>query len=66
MRIIKLLCKWLAIIVLAFTVALAVLVPGLGVYARADGPVLTQLVFSSLIIIAACIFLICLLREYKP
>lgn len=66
MRIIKLFGKWLAILVLAFTMTLAVIVPGLGVYARVDGPLFAQLLTSSLIIIAACIFLICLLGEYKP
>ena len=51
---------------LGLVAAAAVILPGLAIYAKVDAPLFTQLLTSSLIIIAACIFLIICLLEYKP
>lgn len=66
MRTVKILGKWFIMLLLVITLILAVLVPGLGVFARADVLLMTKLLTSSLIIIAGCIYLIGLLWEYKP
>ncbi|URG13954.1 hypothetical protein AHP7_32 [Aeromonas phage AHPMCC7] len=66
MQIIKYLLKWCAILCLGLAAVVAIIVPGLAIYAKVDGPLFIQLLTSSLIIIAACIFLIICLLEYKP
>lgn len=66
MQIIKYLLKWCSILVLCIVAAAAVILPGLAIYAKVDAPLFTQLLTTSLIIIAACIFLIMCLMEYKP
>ncbi|UZV40973.1 hypothetical protein P2_0017 [Aeromonas phage P2] len=66
MQIIKYLLKWCTILCLGLIACAAIIVPGLAIYARVDAPLFSQLLTTSLVIIAACIFLIICLLEYKP
>ncbi|ASZ71978.1 hypothetical protein HOS18_gp32 [Aeromonas phage CF7] len=66
MQVIKYLLKWCTILLLGLVAVIAIIVPGLAIYAKVDAPLFTQLLTTSLIIIAACIFLIICLLEYKP
>lgn len=66
MRIVKIVGKWFIMLLLVITLILAVLVLGLGVFAKVDALLFGKLLTSSLIIIAGCIYLIGLLWEYKP
>ncbi|ALP47724.1 hypothetical protein Ahp1_05 [Aeromonas phage Ahp1] len=65
MQISKYLLKWCAILCLGLIACAAIIVPGLAIYAKVDAPLFSQLLTASLIIIAACIFLIICLLEYK-
>lgn len=66
MQIIKYLLKWCAILCLGLIACAAIIVPGLALYAKVDSPLFSQLLTTSMIIIAACIFLVMCLMEYKP
>lgn len=66
MQVLKYLLKWCTILILGLTAVVAIIVPGLAVAYCPDISLTARIFTSSLIILAACIFLFMCLLEWKP